>query len=423
MKAKTLAEAIRFFDPTHALQGQELKDWYVDRPGNPLKKMETYLGLALNNMPVKILFTGHVGSGKSTALNQLAETIKNRFFIVTFNVARSLSLADLSYVDLVLGMAMSLFGRATEPDVLGKAAGQITADYWHDLTGFIERTVFGPAHFQIAPPADEASVKVSALAAEFQLKFASEASTRDSIRAWVEPRLGELHRKIDEVADLVRVKLGRPVLFFVEGTDKTDLTRAREIFLNHTYSLTAFRASVIYTVPISLRYANSFTQLRDSFNECYVLPNLNIAGRDGTPNAEGLELLGQALLARLNHNLIEPDACQLMTQASGGLMRTLIRLTQRAAVNALASGAQIIVEAHAKTAIDTERADYVAGLREADYPILMARHADKRLLADEPVLRLLETRALLEYTNGDPWCDVHPIALPLISKQTTPPQA
>jgi type IV secretory pathway ATPase VirB11/archaellum biosynthesis ATPase len=113
VKAKTLAEVIRVFDPTHPLQGPQLKDWYIDRPGNPLKKMETYLGLALNDMPVKILFTGHVGSGKSTALNQLAEAIKNRFFIVSFNASREASLADLTYVDLVLGLAMSLFGRAT----------------------------------------------------------------------------------------------------------------------------------------------------------------------------------------------------------------------------------------------------------------------------------------------------------------------
>jgi hypothetical protein len=130
-----------------------------------------------------------------------------------YNASREASLADLTYVDLVLGMAMSLFGRATEPDVLGKAIGEVTAAYWNDLTGFIEKTIFGPAYFRSAPPADEASVKVSALAAEFQLKFASEASTRDQIRDWVEPRLGELHSKIDEVADLVRVKYGRPVLF------------------------------------------------------------------------------------------------------------------------------------------------------------------------------------------------------------------
>ncbi len=141
-KAKHLAEVIRYFNPQQPLRDEALKEWYIDRPGNPLAQMKTYLqGLALNDVPVKILFTGHVGSGKSTELNQLAEAIKNQFFIVTLDIRRSLSLADSTYVDLILGMATSLFARATEPDVLGKYPGQIAADYWSDLTGFIERTM------------------------------------------------------------------------------------------------------------------------------------------------------------------------------------------------------------------------------------------------------------------------------------------
>ena len=61
MRAQTLPEIIRFFDPMHPLEKQELKDWYIDRPGNPLEEMKIYLqGLGLVNppQPVKILFTG-----------------------------------------------------------------------------------------------------------------------------------------------------------------------------------------------------------------------------------------------------------------------------------------------------------------------------------------------------------------------------
>lgn len=79
-KATTLAEVIRYFNPMQPLRGDELKSWYIDRPGNPADKMEKYLqGLALNDMPVKILFTGHRGNGKSTELNKLSEKIKNQF--------------------------------------------------------------------------------------------------------------------------------------------------------------------------------------------------------------------------------------------------------------------------------------------------------------------------------------------------------
>ena len=83
-KAQNLAEVIRYFNPQQPLRDKPLRDWYIDRPGNPLAQMRTYLqGLALHDTPVKILFTGHTGSGKSTALNKLAEEIKNQFFIVS----------------------------------------------------------------------------------------------------------------------------------------------------------------------------------------------------------------------------------------------------------------------------------------------------------------------------------------------------
>ena len=61
----------------------------------------------------------------------------HQFFIVSFDVRRSLSIADLTYIDLMLGIAISLFRRATESDVLGKAPAQIAADFWEDLSSFI----------------------------------------------------------------------------------------------------------------------------------------------------------------------------------------------------------------------------------------------------------------------------------------------
>jgi DNA-binding protein Fis len=416
VKAQTLPEVIRAFDPMHPLVGQELKDWYIDRPGNPLERMKIYLqGLGLANKPVKILFTGHMGSGKSTTLNKLAEELKRQFFIVPFDVRQSASMADLTYIDLVLGIATSLFKRATEADVLGKAPAQIASDVWEDISRFIEKVIFGPATFR-TPPADaELSAKVNFLAAEFQTKFASEATTRDEVRKRVESRLAELHDKINQVADLVLVNYKRPVLFFVENTDKPDLARARDIFWGHTYALTAFRASVIYTLPIGLRYsAADFNLIKDHFTETFVLTNLKVADLDGSPNQMGLECLAEVLSARMVEGLIEEEAQDQIIRASGGLMRTLIQLTRRSAVNAMAAGDEVISVDNAKAAINEERANFVAGLSRDDYPVLYDRHHDKQLSGDDAVLRLLQTRALLEYANGDPWCDVHPIALPLV---------
>lgn len=416
MKAKTLPEVIRVFDPMHPLAGQELKEWYIDRPGNPLEAMKIYLqGLGLADQPVKLLLTGHMGSGKSTTLNKLAEELKRRFFIVPFDVRQSASVADLTYIDLILGMATSLFRRATESDVLQKAPAQIASGVWDDISGFIEQVIFGPASFRSPPASAEVSAKVHFLALELQTKFAKEAATRDEVRKRIEPRLAELHDKINQVADEVHTRYKRPVLFFVENTDKPDLERAREIFLGHTYALTAFRASVIYTFPIGLRYSGAdFSLIRDHFTETSVLPNLKVANPDGSANPDGLACLSQSLSIRMTDNLIQDQARDQIIRASGGLMRTLVLLVRRSAVNALAAGQEVIAPEHVEPAIEEERAGFIAGLSRADYPVLYERHQDKQLSGDESVLRLLQTRALLEYANGEPWCDVHPIALPLV---------
>ena len=416
MKAQTLADVVRVFDPRSPLEGDKLTDYYVDRPGNPLSRIRTYLqGLALADQSVKLLFTGHVGSGKSTALNKLAEELKRQFFIVAFDANRSLNIADLTYVDLLLGMTASLFRRATEADVIARAPGQIIADVWEDIAHFFSTAVMGATLAELPAPS-ELSVKVNAQVLEFQGKFASQASTRDEIRRRVEPRLMELLGKMDLVADQVRINYRRPVLFFVEGTDKPDLKCARDLFLEHTNSLTAFRASAIYTFPVGLRYSTDFNLIKESFNEHFILPNVKVTNQDESDNSEGLHLLSDVVSRRMQDNLIGTEARDRLVCASGGLMRTLIRLVQRAAVHALGEGGQIIAPRNAEAAINEEQADFVAALETKDYAILQARHSDKRLSSDEDIQRLLQSRALLEYANGQPWCDVHPAALPLVEK-------
>ncbi len=149
------------------------------------------------------------------------------------------------------------------------------------------------------------------------------------------------------------------------------------------------------------------------------MPNFKVADRDGSPNAVGLEHLREALSIRMVDSLIEDEARDRIVRASGGLMRTLIQLTRRSAVNAMAAGQEVISVENAEAAITEERANFIAGLSRDDYPVLYDRHHDKQLSGDEAVLRLLQTRALLEYANGDPWCDVHPVALPLVLERAS----
>src|SRR5439155_11096305 len=113
MKASYLGKVIEYFNPMRPLD-ESLKDWYVERPDNP---NETIKVLLLNDpTALKILFSGHIGSGKSSALNCLAidADIKKKFFIVKFSVQRDLNIFDLTYSDLLLAIGKRLFDAADE---------------------------------------------------------------------------------------------------------------------------------------------------------------------------------------------------------------------------------------------------------------------------------------------------------------------
>ena len=108
MKASYLGKVIEYFNPMLSLDASR-REWYVDRPDNPLEEMEVLL--LDDPSPLKILFSGHIGSGKSSALNCLAADaeIQSRFFVVQISVQQDLNIFDLTYTDLLLAIGKSLF--------------------------------------------------------------------------------------------------------------------------------------------------------------------------------------------------------------------------------------------------------------------------------------------------------------------------
>ncbi len=420
-RAENLADVIRLFDPRKPLSGEALKTFYIDRPDNPLEQMLIYLqGLGLYDQPVKLLFTGHVGSGKSTELNQLAIRLKKRFFIVNLDIQHSLNPSELSYIDLLLGLSNALFRRATEEDVLAKAPAQITADAWETVHNFIENTILGPGNFRLPESTADFSTKVNLLAVEFEAKFSQETSTRKIVRDRMQGHVTDLVEKMDFVSRQVRKQYKRPVLFFIEGTDKLNQDKAHELFVRDYHPLTAFQATAIYTFPIGLHYSPESKQIKDHFNDHFVLPNIKVTERDENRSEwpEGIAYLRRAIELRANLDLFTPQALDTIIRASGGLMRTLVRLVQGAAVYALSTNEQRITLQNAQSAINKERADYIATLSTNDYTVLAERMADRRLSSDEAVQRLLQSHALMEYANDTPWCDVHPIIRGLVQERT-----
>ena len=418
--AHTLADAIRIFDPRRALEGEALRAFYAERGSDTRKKMRIHIEVT-NGEPSGMLFTGHGGSGKSTELNKLVEELDKEYLVVKVCTSDFVAYSDLTYVDVVLIMAMALFRAASDEQLIQRAPAQIAEEVWRQVRQVIENVIFG--HQPIRPStSSEASFNLSipktifGLTLEFESRFKSEEDTRTKIRERLRDNLSEVINKANRLIEEIQRRHRLPVLLIAEDTDKPDPGRAREIFFEHPQSLTAFKALTIYTFPVALRYNAQFIEL-DRYFKIFRMPNLALVHKDGTINRRSWRVLGEVIHRRLDPALIAPKARQTIIRASGGIMRLLIGLVQSAATNAHARGAQRIENSDAMAAVADLRKDFIAALKSEDYPILAARYKDKRLSNDDALQPLLQTRALLEYENDDTWCDVHPAILPLLEER------
>jgi len=268
MSATSLEDALNLFDPQHSLAVDELDTYYVARSHAPLEPMKTYL--RVNRQPVKILFSGHRGSGKSTELTRLARDLENDFFIVRFS-ARSLNLADLHYVNIMLACAAALFREATDKARNAK----VPAALWKDILSWLTHEITTETTIT-APKSGSISAKINALVFSIEGKYGREATTRTMMRERLFPRVNDLIEQMNTVCKEIEKVTGHRPLVIFEDIDKTDLAHTRDLFFDHATTLSSPACSIIYTFPIPLCYSNQFTKRIGDYSRHFLLPNIGL---------------------------------------------------------------------------------------------------------------------------------------------------
>ncbi len=85
-----------------------------------------------------------------------------------------------------------------------------------------------------------------------------------------------------------------------------------------------------------------------------------------------------------------------------------------AAVTALTEGLDTISREIVAQVGTESTNDYRRSLSPEQYEALRDAQNSKRIVPNETVRKLLENLSLLEYRNGDVWCDVNPVIKALI---------
>ena len=411
--ADELKDIYHLFNPDKALLNDELGKYYVEIDQNEIniKELQIRLELGLETRePIKLLFTGHRGSGKSTALNRLILNLHDDFFIVKYNVLDLLDQNDVTYIDVLLSVLTKLFEKAQEDKV--KLGGSLSkrADEW---SSSITKTIISEKGKGL-----ELKAKIPFYLLEIMGRIKNESTTRVEIRKQIEPRVSELISLInDTIAEIE--KNDKQILVIIDNLEKIESDNALKLFYNHGTQLTQPMCKIIYTFPISLKSSSIFPQIRMNFSDVYVHPNIKIHEKEGSEHhyEKGRDFMKEIVSKRVSQDLFEPDALEYILDMSGGVVREFIRIIRDSSIRALTRGKTTIDKDIAIDVVNGLKNLYQAQLSDSDYEVLLEVYETKDIKRDDKLVNLLHNLSVLEYRNGRSWCDLNPVVRSILDEK------
>lgn len=391
----------------------EPNPFYVERPGNPVAVLEDAL-LAPFLQPPKFFFSGHRGCGKSTELRRLAVNPKilAKYWPIHFTIRDEADIANLDFKDILLAIGGRLYREYRDA---GKKLPEQLLKELKTWQGQIETEVKTVLSGRDKDFGIDASIFDFFL--NIALKMKLEPKTRTELRQVFERNLSGLIDVINRIATAIYAHEKRVPLVLIDDLDKPDLERSKEIFYSHRETMLQPNLPIVYTVSSSLFYSPEIQALRGRAI-FFPIPNVKLheQGQPQVYNAEGFETMQKFVHKRMHSDLISHEALTAAITASGGVFREMARIVR---------GAVGQVRVSKRTRIDTDDVKKIEAEIRGEYRRFLTR--EQRILLrkiyshnrfDEPdkIAPLLQMLAVLEYGNGEPWCDVHPVLYKLLEE-------
>ncbi|MCG2727325.1 MAG: hypothetical protein L6244_01565, partial [Candidatus Methanoperedenaceae archaeon] len=244
------------FDPFFPLPAD--CPFHVEREGKPLNKLIRAL-MREHRVQPKYFFSGHRGCGKSTELNRLEadDEINRKFFVMKYSVKDVCDVNNLDYVDVLFSIGAQLYlqytdkGNELRPELI-----EALERWKNDIVEQVREEI---SSFETSIEGGLKTFFLSVLA-----KIRAEDTTRKTIRRKIEPRLSELIDKINLITADIEGKERRNVLVLIDDLDKPGLEQAKKIFYDNYTAITQPACAIVYTVPISMFFAQEFTAIREN---------------------------------------------------------------------------------------------------------------------------------------------------------------
>lgn len=418
-KATKVLELIRVATP-QPLKGEDFDKFYVStvkaRGQDAALQLSDYFEVNYD-LPKKVLFMGHRGAGKSTELYQMERYLGEAFKVINFSVQDEADTTDLKCVDLLFVILNKIFETAAEDKVdINPSLLDNLASYWKDEK-FIETIRAEKAMLEV-----EAGAKVGLGGFYARVKgiLQTGQESKKVVREFIEPRLSEL---INGTNDLIRNirkeyrKKGQTLLLVIEDLDKLSLQVASDLFLMNNQVLTRLNIHIVYTFPIFLHYDLKYNEIKSAFDHQVFLCMIKTHQRERSTQISrigytpGLKVIRDMVERRADLKLFEPEALDLIIEKSGGHLRHVFEMIQRATLYTREKDREIpkVTKEAAVAAFNELCSSFGRQIYQHHLRPLVALYNDEERQppTDEYLKELLQNTAVIEY-NGERWCDLHP---------------
>ena len=425
------------FDPTKRVEIDD-QDLYVSRPGSVAQTIVDELRLGLDPRG-KWVVCGAMGSGKSTELVHLASKLESSHAVVGLDLPRSVARVDrltapeILYLIGLAGVraAQELWDHPIRPESvmeLHDAFKPLQAERAPDINPreILQGVALFTAHAAGGGPTAAAAVAgaARAVAALFPSRVQPRRGTPlgGSARPLndTDPDLPRLQAAVDAV--FAELRTYREPVVLIDGLDKMQQPDVIKELFTGTRILTLPDVPVVYTGPITLMLSTEWQQVGASFKRERLstivvnAPHLPHVTVDPAKVDAGIKTLESVIHRRLNRlNLASGDVFADPTQerriieTSGGLLRDLIALVQRAVRGCLRAGIRTITPQIVEDATIELRKEYEIGLttRRVNELTHVATHGEPS--GGDESAEMLLSGYVLPYANGRVWFAPHPI--------------
>ena len=425
---------------TLAVANQEDRQYYIDfssvRGGTIVEQLERTISRLSPDAPTCQLFTGHIGSGKSTELLRLQAQLQQQgFHVVYFESSKDLDMADVDITDILLTVARQVSESIEKMKIKLQATGfkallkgvadvfqtQIDLSAEANIPGLGEINASTEGEFSLALGIGKITAKAK-----------DAPNLRSELRQYLEPRtnviLDALNKELLEPANQELKRQGKQgLVVIIDNLDRIHLCakptgrlQPEYLFVDRGEQLARLNCHVVYTIPLVLIFSNDLGQLTNRFGvDPKVLPMVPVQLSDGSECSEGVELLQQMVLARA-FPTVDPtqryalvgkvfdsaETLDRLCRVSGGHVRNLLQLLY----SCLQKQDPPLSRETLENVIVQRRHQLTLAIEPDEWKLLRQVSATKTVSGETKYQILLRSLWVFEYRYGeDYWFDVNPI--------------